>query len=265
MESFSSYHNGGQNREQDFQKLTQTIGSSIQKISQNVSSMQRMVNQIGTAQDSPELKKQLHSIQHYTQQLVKDTRGYIKDLHELPAPTSQSEIRQRRMQRERLQDEFTSTLNMFQTAQRSAAFKEKEQVRKARDQVYAEAMSGHKRDQLIELQDNVNSRQQVMVQEEIDLQALQEQEHSIQQLESDINEVNQIFKEFGALVHEQGEIVDSIESSVERTENYVQQGAHQLREASSYKNKIRRKKLIIALIAGIILTVIIIIIIVKCS
>lgn len=59
--------------------------------------------------------------------------------------------------------------------------------------------------------------------------------------------------------------MDSIESSVERTENYVQQGAHQLREASSYKNKIRRKKLIIALIAGIILTVIIIIIIVKCS
>lgn len=105
--------------------------------------MQRMVNQIDTAQDSPELKKQLHSIQHYTQQLVKDTRGYIKDLHDLPAPTNQSEIRQRRMQRERLQDEFTSTLNIFQAAQRSAAFKEKEQVRKAKDQVYAEAMSGN--------------------------------------------------------------------------------------------------------------------------
>lgn len=104
--------------------------------------MQRMVNQIDTAQDSPELKKQLHSIQHYTQQLVKDTRGYIKDLHELPVPPSQSEARQRRMQRERLQDEFTSTLNIFQAAQRSAAFKEKEQVRKVKDQVYAEAMSG---------------------------------------------------------------------------------------------------------------------------
>lgn len=66
-------------------------------------------------------------------------------------------------------------------------------------------------------------------------------------------------------MHEQGEIVDSIEASVERTENYVQQGAQQLREASSYKNKIRRKKLIIALIAAIILTVIIIIIVIKTS
>lgn len=32
---FSSYHNGGPAREQDFGKLSQTIGTSILKISQN--------------------------------------------------------------------------------------------------------------------------------------------------------------------------------------------------------------------------------------
>lgn len=61
-------------------------------------------------------------------------------------------------------------------------------------------------------------------------------------------------------MHEQGEIVDSIEASVEHTSNFVSQGAQQLREASSYKNKIRRKKLILAIIGALILTVIIIII-----
>lgn len=35
MESYSSYQTGSTGREQDFQKLSQTIGSSIQKISQN--------------------------------------------------------------------------------------------------------------------------------------------------------------------------------------------------------------------------------------
>lgn len=35
MDSNSSYQNGSQLREQDFQKLTQTIASSIQKITQN--------------------------------------------------------------------------------------------------------------------------------------------------------------------------------------------------------------------------------------
>lgn len=32
---FSSYHNGGPAREQDFSRLSQTIGTSILKISQN--------------------------------------------------------------------------------------------------------------------------------------------------------------------------------------------------------------------------------------
>lgn len=262
-----SYQNGSQNRDQDFQKLSQTIGSSIQKISQNVSSMQRMVNQIGTHQDSPELRKQLHSLQHYTQQLVKDTNGYIKDLSSIPPSLSQSEQRQRKMQRERLQDEFTSTLTMFQQVQRNTADKEKDQVKKAKQQVYGDQpyLPGYKKDQqLIELQDSA-ARHQSQMQEEADLKALQEQEQSIRQLESDISDVNQIFKELGQLVHEQGETIDSIEASVEHTSEYVSQGAQQLREASGYKNKIRRRKLILIGIGALILTVIILIIIWKTS
>lgn len=65
----------------------------------------------------------------------------------------------------------------------------------------------------------------------------------------------------GALVHEQGETIDSIEASVERTTTFVSQGAQQLHEASAYKNKVRRKKLILALIGALILTVIISIIV----
>lgn len=89
------------------------------------------------------------------------------------------------MQRERLQDEFTSVLNMFQAAQRSTAQKEKEQVNKAKAQVYGEPfLSGYKKDeQLIELQDSSSNRQQMQLQEESELRALQEQEQSIRQLE----------------------------------------------------------------------------------
>ncbi|CAH1169506.1 unnamed protein product [Phaedon cochleariae] len=264
--SYSSYQNG-QAKEPDFQKLAQTIGTSIQKISQNVSSMQRMVNQIGTHQDSPELRKQLHSIQHYTQQLVKDTNGCIKELGTIPPSLSQSEQRQRKMQRERLQDEFTSTLNMFQQVQRSTAHKEKEQVNKAKAHAYGEPhLSGYKTkdEQLIELQDS-QGRQQAQIQEEADLRELEEQEQGIRQLESDINDVNQIFKELGALVHEQGETIDSIEANVESTSDFVGRGAHQLREASVYKNKVRRKKLIFAIIGAVILIIIILIIVWQCS
>ena len=53
--------------------------------------------------------------------------------------------------------------------------------------------------------------------------------------QSDISDVNQIFKELGAMVHEQGDIIDSIEASVEKTEVFVGDGASQLRQASNYQ------------------------------
>jgi len=58
-----------------------------------------------------------HQIQHYTQQLAKDTSVHLRDLAILAnnsGSTSPGEQRQRKMQKERLQDEFTSALNSFQ-------------------------------------------------------------------------------------------------------------------------------------------------------
>lgn len=125
-------------------------------------------------------------MQHYTQQLVKDTNGYIKDLSNFPPSQIHSEQRQRKIQRERLQDEFASTLNLFQAAQKSAAQKEKEQIIKAKEKAFGEPiLGGYKKDQqLIELQDSSSAgRQQAQLQEEADLRELQEQEQSIRQLE----------------------------------------------------------------------------------
>ena len=47
---YSSNYQSGTMTEPEFQRLSQTIGTNIQKILQNVSSMQRMIAQIGTAQ-----------------------------------------------------------------------------------------------------------------------------------------------------------------------------------------------------------------------
>lgn len=117
---------------------------------------------------------------------MKDTNAYIKDLSNFPVSPIQSEQRQRKIQRERLQDEFTSTLNLFQAAQKSAAQKEKEQITIAKERAFGEQpiLGSYKKDQqLIELQDSGAGRQQAQLQEEADLRSLQEQEQSIRQLE----------------------------------------------------------------------------------
>merc|ERR1712218_605522 len=73
----------------------------------SVSSMQRMISQIGTAQDNQQLQNQLHQIQHYTGQVAKDTSTHLHDLSNRVSTLSQSEQRQWRLQKERLHNDFT--------------------------------------------------------------------------------------------------------------------------------------------------------------
>ena len=65
-------------------------------------------------------------------------------------------------------------------------------------------------------------------------QELQEREKSIHQLESDIVDMNTIFKDLATMVHEQGEMVDSIEVHVSEAQVRVGEGTQQLRQAEEY-------------------------------
>lgn len=58
-------------------------------------------------------------------------------------------------------------------------------------------------------------------------------------------------------MYDQGEVIDSIEASVERTEVSVNEGASQVKQASFYQTKLRKKKCILALIAVIIFSILI--------
>lgn len=273
--SYSSFENNGTGsstitNEADFQKLAQTIATSIQKILQNVSSMQRMVNQFGTAQDSPELKQQLHQIRTYTQRLITDTTNLLNDL-------VNCKERHLKIQRDRLVDEFTAALTAFQAVQRKTVDLEKNAMRQARGAHVALSKppgsnhssmgSGQQYNNASLFEDNFVSGQrgqtQEQLQEEIDLQALENQEQTIRELEENIVSVNEIYKKLGALVYEQSHQVDSIEASVEQTSVFVAEGVTQLKQASHYQNKARKKKLILALIAAAILAVIILLIIIR--
>lgn len=205
-------------------------------------------------------------IQHYTQQLAKDTSTNLKDLSKIPLPLLQSEQRQWKMQKERLTDEFATALNHFQQAQRNAHTREKEILQRERADSGLQyslndpSTGGRKfSDHLIELQDHTTSKQQTqqMLDDEVDLQALEERAQAIRQLESDIMDVNQIFKDLGQLVHEQGETVDSIEAHVELASTQISEGAQQLRMAAQSQTKLRKKKLCLL---GIFVTVLLVLI-----
>jgi len=262
MEGYSnSYQNSTSARETEFQRLAQNIGTNIQKIQQNVSSMQRMITQIGSPQDNTQLQNQLHQIQHYTQQLAKDSSKQLQDLNNYGSQEA-ADPRQWKLQRERLQADFTRALDNFQRAQRSAAQKEKDAIKKFRTaggQTQAET-------DLIDIEGGGDAnRAQMMMQEEQNLEHLVERERAVTQLEADIMDVNQIFKDLAAMVHDQGELVDSIEANVETSSIRVSEGTEQLRQAERYQNKARKKKMILAAIGFIVLVIIISIIVHSAS
>ncbi|CAH1775014.1 unnamed protein product [Owenia fusiformis] len=257
----SSYQSGpSRESSNDYTRLSQTIGNNIQKISSNVSQLQQMINKIGTQQDSQDLRDKSHNMQHYTNQIAKETTKLLKDLAHIPTPISQSETKQRKMMKERLMNDFTAALNNFQAAQRQCAEKEKESVKRARAHSglnpFQELEEKKSPDQLISPERGFSQTAQVLqMEEDIDLDLIKEREESIKKLEGDIMDVNTIFKDLGQLVYEQGETIDSIESNVESAAIHVEEGNSQLSQAKTYQSKARRKKCICIIVVFVILAI----------
>ncbi|KAG8198900.1 hypothetical protein JTE90_015112 [Oedothorax gibbosus] len=231
----------------EFKRLSDVISTNIQKVSQNVASMQKMVNQLGTPQDCESLRAQLHQVQHYTNQLVKDTNNHLKELPLLPNPPNQSDQRQRKVLREKLNTQFSEALKNFQLQQRNAVTKEKASVMRARAH---SGLSGNpfgddppSTGHLIDLQSPTQNQMMTSLQmeEEVNLELLREREEAVRKLEADIVDVNHIFTDLATLVHEQGEVIDSIEANVESAQIQVSEGTQQLAKARKHQAAARRK------------------------
>uniref|UniRef100_UPI00398F858F syntaxin-7 n=1 Tax=Pristiophorus japonicus TaxID=55135 RepID=UPI00398F858F len=247
---------GGTDPSQDANQLSQAITSNIQKIAQYSAEIQRILNQLGKSQDNADLRHQLQQQQQSVNHLAKETDRRIKEFGSLPAVGEQ---RQRKIQKDRLVTEFTTALSNFQRIQREAAGKEKEFVARVRagSRVSTGLPDSQKERNLVsfESQNQFQDQEVVGITEE-DLELIRERETSIKQLESDILDINEIFKDLGMMIHEQGDLVDSIEANVETAEVHVQQGSQQLSRAAEYQRK-SRKKIFILIVVLVILAVVV--------
>ncbi|XP_068433836.1 syntaxin-7 [Clinocottus analis] len=234
--------------------LVHNISSNIQRLTQLTSELQRVVSQLGPEHDSSHLPQTLQQKQQQGNQLAKETDRLIKAFSALPVGPDQ---RQRKLQKERLVNDFSAALNSFQKTQRQAADKERECVARVRA---SSRVSGGQPDDSVGNVPDFLQPSQVQAQAEAiteeDLRLIQERESSIRQLESDITDINDIFKDLGMMVHEQGDMIDSIEANVESADVNVQRATQQLSRAAAYQQS-SRKKMCILLIVFLVVAVII--------
>ncbi|CAG01809.1 unnamed protein product, partial [Tetraodon nigroviridis] len=239
--------------------LAHNISSSIQKLTLLTSELQRAVSLLGTEQDTTQLRQTLQQKQQQGNQLAKETDRLMKTYASLPVGPDQ---RQRKIQRERLLNDFSAALNSFQKIQRQAANREREFV--ARVRASSRVSGGQPEDSFGEMPQFVSESQSQAQAEAIteeDLRLIQERESAIQQLEvqtkaklgaeSDITVINDIFKDLGMMVHEQGDMIDSIEANVENADAHVQSGTQQLARASEYQRSSRKKICILMIVLAV--------------
>ncbi|KAJ0027130.1 hypothetical protein NQD34_018130 [Periophthalmus magnuspinnatus] len=234
--------------------LVNDITSNIQRLTVLTNELQRAVSLVGTEQDDSQLRSSMQQKQQQGNYLAKETDKQIKAFAALPLGPDQ---RQRKLQKERLLNDFSAALNSFQKTQRQAASKERECVARVRASSRvstAHSGGGHDDDfrNVPAFSSELQLQAEVEAISEEDLRLIQEREQAIRQLESDIVDINDIFKDLGVMVHEQGEMIDSIEANVESTDQNIHRGMQQLARAAEYQSSSRKKICVLVTIAVVV-------------
>uniref|UniRef100_A0A8C5VWE3 Syntaxin-7 n=1 Tax=Microcebus murinus TaxID=30608 RepID=A0A8C5VWE3_MICMU len=202
---------------------------------------------IQISQRSVEMQR-LQQKQQYANQLAKETDKHINEFGSLP--TTSSEQRQRKIQKDHLVAEVTTSLTNFQK-------REKEFVAPVRG---SSRVSGGFPEESSKERNLVSWESQTQPQEQVQDEEITEDDLRLIH-ETDIVDINKIFKDLGMMIHEQGDVVDSIEANVENAEEvHVQQANQQLSRAADYQCKSRKPLCIIifVLVIGVVVIVLII-------
>ncbi|KAI7901827.1 t-SNARE [Cokeromyces recurvatus] len=248
-------------------ELTQRIAQQIFHINGNISSIERLVNFLGTPKDTIEIRGKLHDVTNATRDLVKLSTQDLKSLSSFQIQDPKKN-RQRRLEQQKLSKDFQKVVSNFQNVQRNSASRQREYVDKAKAttvmlQSQAEATEdSEEQDTML-----IHSQRQAQLEaldNEIEYNELliNERESEIQNIEQGITELNEIFRDMGMLVNEQESGIQSIYGNVLNIAQNTRQAADELVVANRYQKKSRRTMccfLLIITIVGCILSLIIVI------
>ncbi|KAK7290585.1 hypothetical protein RIF29_05111 [Crotalaria pallida] len=213
---------------------SQSIAAGIFQINTAVSTFRRLVDSIGTVKDTPDHRQKLHNTRQKILQLVKDTSAKLKSLTDSDSHANAN----KKIEDAKLARDFQTTLQEFQKVQQLASEREstynpaappslpkssgpgEESVEV--DQESQPFIREQKRQEIL-LLDNEISFNEAMI---------DEREQGIREVEEQIGQANEIFKDLAVLVHEQGVVIDDIQSNVDASGGASTQARVQLSKAS---------------------------------
>lgn len=235
------------------QDPTQAVAAGLFQINTAVATFQRLVNTLGTPKDTLILRQKLHNTRLHITQLVKDTSAKLKQASEADHRVEVSASK--KIADAKLAKDFEAVLKEFQKAQRLAAERESaytiSEVDANSDKTPEQrAMPVESRRQEVLLLDN-----EIVFNEAV----IEEREQGIQEIQQQIGEVNEIFKDLAVLVHDQGAVIDDIESNIESSLAATAQAKTQLAKAAKTQKSNSSLTCLLLVIFGVVLLIVIIV------
>eukprot|EP00245_Coleochaete_scutata_P014737 TRINITY_DN636_c0_g1_i1.p1 TRINITY_DN636_c0_g1~~TRINITY_DN636_c0_g1_i1.p1 ORF type:complete len:267 (-),score=58.18 TRINITY_DN636_c0_g1_i1:249-1049(-) len=213
---------------------SQAVTAGIFQMNTSVSTYKRLVNTLGTPKDTPELRVKLHKTREHITQLAKDVSAKLKvcsdNDHASTVPA------EKRLSDAKLAKDLQAVMKEFQKAQKAAAEREAAYVpfippmlsrsspdgESQEDQEKRALLSEQRKHEMIQMDNEVVFNEAV----------IEERDVGIREIQGQIQEVNEIFKDLAVLVHEQGHMIDDIDSNIESSHANVAQGNRQLIKSS---------------------------------
>ncbi|KAJ3692541.1 hypothetical protein LUZ60_011636 [Juncus effusus] len=250
------------------QTASQAVAAGVFQINTSVATFQRLVNSLGTPKDTPDLRERLHKTRAYITQLVKETSDKLKEASDADHRSEVSASK--KIADAKLAKDFQAVLKEFQKAQRLGV---------ERESAYAPFISLPSSYNASELEsngitDNNNSlsEQQTLLQTRRQNELLyldneivyneaviEERDQGIQEIQQQIGEVNEIFKDLAVLVHDQGAVIDDIDTHIENSVAATKQARTQLVKAAKSQKSSSSLICLLLVIFGVVLLIVIIV------
>lgn len=237
--------------------LSENITTNINTIIKSWRNLEQALKNIGTDKDNQGLRDKVHVTQLSCNQIVSQT---AKDLQRLTVVVRKGD-KQQKLQAEKLTGDFRDAVQCYSRLQKQVAEKMKTRLLSRQTLGTTSEYDDDEEQRLTEEAERTAAQKSLQRELQFEQEMLLEREQRIRQIEGDILDVNEIMRELGAMIHEQGDTINSIENNIENVHGNVELGQQELQKAAEYQIKHRKKMLFlvaVAVIIGIILTVIIV-------
>ncbi|KAG1456881.1 hypothetical protein G6F56_006734 [Rhizopus delemar] len=192
----------------------------------------------GGAKDTQEIRGNLHDVTEATRDLIKNASQELKTLsiynQNNLSILNNKQIRQRKLEQQKLSKDFKNVIDLFQNAQKKSANKLRESVYINDVSQPLDVLEGQHQEQRTVLQEITNE------QVEYNELLISEREAEIENIEQGVIELNEIFRDMSFVVSEQESGIQSIYGNVLSIAQNTKQAADELVVANRHQRNARR-------------------------